>query len=222
MAKPDYNEGSKQINLVIVSDRLLVREGIMYLLSGEDDIKVVDRISNGFELAASLSKLSPDIVIIDDFIKSMNGLEAVRLINQKTADAKVLLLIRDYDEDKELTALKIGIAGFLIENSAKADFIRCIRGVSEGKMWIRREIMEKYIKRQLSAKTPQEENHSSPSIPYFTKRELEVGMLVSKGYKNKQIGTMLFITEATVKHYLSRIFKKLSIRKRSGIKGMIC
>lgn len=50
MAKPDYNEGSKQINLVIVSDRLLVREGITYLLSGEDDIKVADRITNGFGL----------------------------------------------------------------------------------------------------------------------------------------------------------------------------
>jgi DNA-binding NarL/FixJ family response regulator len=209
--KPNY------IEALVVSACSLVREGIISTLSGEDEIKVVGRASNRLDLMECIYKLKPDIVIInDEDNKSISSLEAIRLINQESNDVKILLLIEDYDKDKELAALEMGVRGYLPERARKADFIRCIKAISRGEMWVRREIMGEFIK-QLFVKIKRGD-YLGPSIPYFTKREREVIILVCKGYKNKEIANRLLINEKTVKNYLSKIFKKLNIKKRADIR----
>jgi DNA-binding NarL/FixJ family response regulator len=210
-------EKSGYINVLVVSAYSLVREGIISMLSGADDIKVVGRASNRLELMECIYKLKPNIVIInDEDNKSVSSLEAVQLINQESNDAKVLLLIEDYDKDKELAALEMGVRGYLPERARKADFAKCIKAINRGEMWVRREIMGEFVK-QLFVKIKRGD-YLSPSVPYFTKRELEIITLACKGYRNKEIAIRLFLSEKTVKHHLSKIFKKLNIKKRADIK----
>ena len=210
-------EKSDYIEVLAVSDMPLIREGMISVLSAADDIKVVGHASNMLELMYYLCKLNPNVVILnDECTKGISSLEAISLINQKAIDAKVVLLIEDYDDDKELTALEMGVKGFLLKRTAKSDFIRCIRAVNSDEMWARKEIIEKLVK-QLLRKLRREEN-KTPSMPAFTKRETELMTLVSKDYRNKEIARTLSLSEETVKHHLSKIFKKLNIKKRTDIK----
>ena len=100
-------ERSDYIGVLAVSDMPLIREGMISVLSAADDIKVVGHASNMLELMYYLYKLTPNVVIInDECTKGISSLEAIGLINQKAIDAKVVLLIEDYDDDKELTDRK--------------------------------------------------------------------------------------------------------------------
>ena len=204
------------IGVLIVSAHPLVREGIISVLSGQDDIKVVGYASNRLELMERIYNLDPNIIVVhDEDNKDTNSLEAIQLINHRATNARVLLLVEDDDEDKELTALKMGVRGFLLERTGKDDFIKCIKAINRGEMWVRRKIMEKLI-HQLLVNQKREE-YLGLSAPSLTKRELEVITLVSRGYKNKEIGRVLFISERTVKHYLTNIFKKFNIKRRTDI-----
>jgi DNA-binding NarL/FixJ family response regulator len=153
---------TKSIGFLVVSGRPFVRKKIISTLSGEEEIIAVGEASNIFELGECIPKLNPPIVILSDEDKDLNSLEAIRLINQKTSDSKILLLIKDYDEERELNALKMGVKGFLPVNVGKADFVKCIRAINNGEMWVRRRVMEKLIQQLLNRKG--ENNFSRPRV----------------------------------------------------------
>jgi DNA-binding NarL/FixJ family response regulator len=138
------------IEVLVVSSRPFVRKRIISTLSGEEEISAEGEASNIFELGQCIAKHNPNIVIVNDDDKGISSLEAIKLISQETRDAKILLLIKNYDEKKELTALKMGVKGFLPESVEKADFVKCIRAISNGEMWVRRRVMEKLIQQLLN------------------------------------------------------------------------
>jgi Response regulator containing a CheY-like receiver domain and an HTH DNA-binding domain len=127
--KADY------ISVLVVSARSSVRRGIVGALFGEDNIKVLGQASNRLELLEGIWKLRPSIVIVDDDDRDISSLETITLINQKSADTKILLLMKDYDEYKELEALRMGVRGFLPRSAGRADFLKCIRALDKGEMW---------------------------------------------------------------------------------------
>ncbi|HEX3036780.1 MAG TPA: response regulator transcription factor [Thermodesulfobacteriota bacterium] len=205
------------IGVLVVSSRSLVRRGIISALADEGNIRILGEASNRLELLENIDKLRPGIVIVNDD-REMNSLETIRLITQKHTDLKILLLIKDYNEDKELEALKMGVRGFLPERAIRADFIRCINAIDKGEMWIRRKVMEKLIQQLWVINPPQRQSSLSSSAPSLTERELEIMIMVSNGYTNKEIGEDLHISERTVKGTLSKIFKKLGIKSRTDIR----
>jgi DNA-binding NarL/FixJ family response regulator len=211
------SEKTDRIGAMVVSSRSLVRRGIISALTDEDDIKVLGEASNRLELLEKIGKLKPSILIVNDD-RDMNSLETIYFVTQKDSNLKILLLIKDYNEDKELEALKMGVRGFLPESAVKADFVRCIKAINKGEMWIRRKVMEKLIQQLWVVSPPQRKSGLSPSAPSLTERELEIMILVSNGYSNKEIGEDLNISEKTVKSDLSKIFRKLGIKRRTDIR----
>jgi len=123
-----------------------------------------------------------------------------------------------HDFDKELSALKIGVRGILSENFDLSTLLECINTLDKGGLWFRRKVMEKFITEQLFLN--KQSGSIPPTLPSLTKRELEIVQLVTCGQRNKEIGEQLFISEKTVKHHLTRVFKKLKRRKRVQLKGM--
>lgn len=211
------SEKNNQIGVLVVSSRSLVRRGITSALGDEDDIRVLGEASNRLELLENIPKLKPSILIVNDD-RDMNSLETIQLVTKKNPDLKILLLIKGYNEDKELEALKMGVRGFLPESAVKADFIRCIKAINKGEMWIRRKVMEKLIQQLWAVNPPQRQSSLGSSAPFLTERELEIMILVSNGYSNKEIGEDLNINETAVKNSLSKIFKKLGIKRRTDIR----
>ena len=208
---------SENIDVLLFSRSSLVGEMITNLLGRYGHINVVSQASNKSELMDCLNDYNPQIVIIhDQFDKNLNTLEAVRLVNEMAEGTKPLILIREYDKEFELAALETGVRGFLPEKRVKSDIVRCITAMNDGQMWVRREVMGEFVT-QLFVKIKRGD-YLSPSVHYFTKRELDIIVLVNKGLKNKDIANKLFISEKTIKHILSKIFKKLQIKKRTDIK----
>jgi two-component system response regulator DegU len=208
---------SGKIAVLLFSPSTLVRQMITGVLKRDRSINVIGQASNRSELIDGLNDRSPEIVIIhNQSNSSVNTLEEVRLINELAASAMPIVLIEDYDKDFELAILETGVRGYLPESKVKRDLIRSIKVVNEGQMWVRRSVIGEFVQ-QLFVKI-KSGDYLSPSVHYFTKRELDIILLVNKGLRNKDIAKCLFISEKTVKHGLSKIFKKLHIKKRTDIK----
>lgn len=205
------------IKVMVYSSSPVFSEAVSGLLNAEKDIVVSGNVTNRSELLEFLYESEVDIAIIHDRNSSMSDtLELVRMIRVENETAKPLILFDDYSSDYELVALEAGVRGFLPEARIKTDIVKCIRAMNTGEIWARRAVMGDFVT-QLFVKINKGE-YLSPSAKYFTKKELEVIVMVNKGLKNKQIADRLSMSEKTVKHHLSNIFKKLKIKKRSEIK----
>lgn len=208
------------IKVLVSSTSSLMRKGIVSDLSGEGGIKVVGQVPNRLELMDSIYRSNPDVVILSEDSNNGTGIsDTINLIHQKGINTKLLLITKQYDEDKELALLRMGVKGFLPESAGSADIIKCVKAIGRGEMWVRRKVMEKLLSQLLAVIHGLESGcYMVTSMPIFTTREMEIMMLVSRGCRNKEIGRNLHLSEKTVKHYVSKVFKKLRVKKRTDIR----
>ena len=208
------------IKVLVSSTNSLMRKGIVSDLSGEGGIKVVGQVPNRLELMDSIYASNPDVVILSEDSSNGTGIsDTINLIHQKALNPKLLLITKQYDEDRELALLRMGVKGFLPESVGSADMIKCVKAISRGEMWVRRKVMEKLLSQLLAVIHGLESGcYMVTSMPIFTTREMEIMMLVSRGCRNKEIGRNLHLSEKTVKHYVSKVFKKLRVKKRTDVR----
>ena len=208
------------IKVLVSSTNSLMRKGIVSDLSGESGIKVVGQVPNRLELMDSIYRSAPDVVILSEDSSNGTGIsDTINLIHQKALNPKLLLITKQYDEDRELALLRVGVKGFLPESVGSADIIKCVKAIGRGEMWVRRKVMEKLLSQLLAVIHGLESGcYMVTSIPIFTTREMEIMMLVSRGGRNKEIGRNLHLSEKTVKHYVSKVFKKLRVKKRTDVR----
>lgn len=217
-----YEEYSKQnIKTLLVSSHPLVLKGISGLLKNEPNVKLLGNASNKLEMILRIQESNPSLVIINDKENDTDASITLEIIGQviyEFPSIRILLIINNHDFDKELSALKAGVRGILSENFDLSTLIECIKTLEKGGLWFKRKVMEKFITEQLFLN--KNSGSYAPSLPSFTKRELGIIRLVSYGRKNKEIGEQLFISEKTVKHHLTKVFRKLHINKRIQLKGI--
>ena len=205
------------IRIMLYSPSTVFRDAIDGFLKSEDDIEITGTVSDRAELLEFLYNAQVEIAIIHDRNGSISAtLELVKMIRAENETAKILILFDDYNTAYELAALESGVRGFLPESRIKTDIVKCIRAMNSGEIWARRAVMGDFVT-QLFVKINKGE-YLSPSANYFTKKELEIIVFVNKGLRNRDIAETLKMSEKTVKHHLSNIFKKLKIKKRSEIK----
>jgi DNA-binding NarL/FixJ family response regulator len=197
-----------------------MRKGIVSDLSGVDGIRVVGQVPNRLELMDSIYRSNPDVVILGEDSSNGTGIaDTINLIHQKPLNPKLLLITKQYDDDRELALLRMGVRGFLPESAGSADILKCVRAIGRGEMWVRRKVMEKLISQLLAVIHGLESGcYMVTSMPIFTTREMEIMMLVSRGCRNKEIGKNLHLSEKTIKHYVSKVFKKLHVKKRTDVR----
>ena len=164
----------------------------------------------------------PSVVIINNDKNASdytNCLDTIRQTLHEFPNIRILLIINTGDVDLELLALKIGVRGIIPENFEQKELSESILSIVNGGLWFRKRIMEQFIIEQLALNKYKEK--STRIFPSFTRRELEIIQLVVSGKTNREIGNQLFISEKTVKHHLTKIFRKLNINKRVQLKGFI-
>ena len=207
-------------SVVVYSDNCIIRKGLISSLSSKKDIQVVGEASTRIELLECMDAVKPDVVLMYFNNSSRDRCaEVIELANRKSPETKVLLLVEDYDDKRDLEALKLGVKGVIAEADVDEYVAKAIRSIQRGELWVRRRVLAKLVKQLLLFNTVVEGGRSKKSpLPSFTKKELEVIMLVGKGFSNKEIGKRLYISEKTVKNHLSKIFKKLRIKKRTEIR----
>lgn len=194
------------MRLLIADDHGVVREGISYMLSGEQDIEIVGEAASGEELLAIIEGTPVDVVLLDVRMSGMGGLEALEQIGQKLPQIRVLMLSMHDEPGYVRRAIELGAAGYLLKSAGRAELLEAIRAVADGGVYIQGELMEPLVSNMAGA--GRQSGRLSP-------REREVLQLIANGNENKQIATDLGLSEATVKSYLRGIFERLEVTSRA-------
>jgi NarL family two-component system response regulator LiaR len=200
-----------KINVLIVDDHGMVRQGLRTYLSLMEDIKVVGEAQNGSEAVAQVRRLKPDVVLMDLVMPEMDGIEATRQINELHPDTKVIVLSSFTEDDKVFPAIKSGAAGYLLKDIAPAELAEAIRAVIRGKTQLHPDIARKLMNQFVDPKIKNDGIFSEDLTP----REVEVLRLLARGMSNAELAEALFISEKTVKTHISNILGKLHLADRT-------
>ncbi len=197
------------VNIVIVDNHPIIRDGLKSLLESETDFKVVGFAGNGFEAVNLVRELSPEIVMMDISMPELNGIEATSRIKTEFPETNVIILSILGDSESIFRALKAGANGYLLKESVGQEVISAIRSVLAGHRYLSQKVDDTVIDAYLNEKM--EKNNESP-LELLSQREREVLQLVAEGNGSKEIADKLFISPKTVETYRSRIMKKLNLK----------
>lgn len=199
------------MNILIIDDDKLVSLSLKTILEATPDIEVVGIGSNGKEAIELYHSLAPDILLMDIRMEEMTGLEAGKIILEQHPDAKILLLTTFNDDDYIVKALHIGAKGYLLKQNFES-IVPALFAVQSGQNVFGDEITEKLP--TLLNDTPQTFDYEKFDI---TPKELDIIEAVADGLNNKEIADRLFLSEGTVRNYLSTILEKLQLRDRTQL-----
>ncbi len=197
------------IQILLVDDHKIVRQGTRQLLEQFDDLTVVAETSNGEDAIRLCKEQQPQVVVMDIHMPGMNGLDATRAIRMRYPTIQVIIL-SGYDDDRYVfPSLDAGAIGYLLKTASGEDLANAIRAVSQGDIVLDRHISER-VRSRLSK--PRRANGLSDTP---SEREIEVLRAVALGKSNKEIGELLNITTNTVQVHLRNIFGKLGVNDRT-------
>jgi RNA polymerase sigma factor (sigma-70 family) len=184
-----------------------------------EDIKVAAIASDGEEAIKMVETTAPDLILMDVRMPVMDGVEATKIIHQKHPDIKIIMLTTFLDDTYVETALQYGAYGYVLKNIKSKELIASLRAIYGGSVLFSPAILEKLIRRLDSSqnKTEQEseqDNEYQEVIGRLGNREKDILKLVAKGYSNKEIADTLFISEPTVRNYISSIYAKVGSKNR--------
>lgn len=197
------------IRLLICDDDALIRESLRIILSMDEEIDVIDVAENGLKALDICIKNIIDIVLLDIRMPLMNGVDATKEIINKTR-SKVIILTT-FDEDEYIKeALNNGASGYILKNNSPEKIINTIKLVASGNS-----VMEESVFNKFKENMTYDEEKIDTSL--FTERELEIIRAISEGMSNKEISAKLYISEGTVKNYITNILNKTGLDHRTQI-----
>lgn len=202
------------IRVLICDDQAIVCEGLQVILESDPTIEVVGIAHDGAEALEKVAALRPDLVFMDLKMPGMNGIQATRQIHSLYPEMKVLVLTT-YDADEWVfDAIRSGASGYLLKNTAPIGLLTAVKGTIEGKTHIDPDVAGKLFA-HVSRSDGYTRTDTTPEIDSLSEREREILQLVAKGLNNRQISEQLFLSEGTVRNYVSNIFTKLSVTDRT-------
>ncbi|QWU15844.1 DNA-binding response regulator, NarL/FixJ family, contains REC and HTH domains [Paenibacillus sophorae] len=204
------------IKVVIVDDDSFIRESLKVLIGMDPEIEVTGAAGDGGEALKLLeSGAEADVVLMDIRMPGIDGVEGARLIKRRYPQAAVLMLTTFDDDEYIIEALKGGASGYLLKNIPPDRIIQGIKTVHEGNMLIHPDIARKLA----NFLQPSAGNTSPCPLESYglTKTEQSVVKAIAEGHSNKEIAAELFLSEGTVKNYITEILSKLGLRDRTQI-----
>ena len=208
---------SKPIRVLIVDDDALVRAGLSMLLAGAEDIAIVGEATDGNEVAQAVAEYQPDVVLMDIRMPGMDGLTATELLRAQDEAPEVIVLTTFEADDYVLRALRAGAGGFLVKDTPPADIVRAVRAVAAGEPMLSPTITRRLIGHVTDSENDDRKRHAREQLDRLTKREREVAVAIGLGRSNAEISRELYMSVATVKAHVSRVFEKLELNNRVQI-----
>jgi DNA-binding NarL/FixJ family response regulator len=192
----------KSIRILIAEDHAVVRDGLASVLEFERDMKVVGQAKNGKEAIVRFRELKPDVVLMDLAMPEVDGVQAITTIREEFPGARILVLTT-YDGDENVfRALESGAKGYLLKDCSTADLLTAIRKVQSGGTHVSERAAAQLAERTMKGAA-------------LSPREIEVLKLIADGKSNKEIASLLFISEGTVKTHVISIHEKLGVTGRT-------
>ncbi|GAA5161823.1 response regulator [Ornithinimicrobium tianjinense] len=208
---------SAPLRVVLVDDQELVRVGFRLILE-RAGLEVVGEAGDGLEAVAAVRELRPQVVLMDIRMPRLDGVEATRRIMQLAGERPRVLVLTTFDLDEYVyEAVRAGASGFLLKDVRPDDLVHAVRVVARGESMLAPALITRLLER-FTARPPA--GSLPPALAALTEREREVAVLIAQGLSNAEIGGRLFLSEATVKTYVSRLLTKLDLRDRVQIAAM--
>ena len=199
----------KPLNIFLVDDHNLFREGLRFLLENQPEIHSITEASSGEELLNQLDAISPDMILMDIEMPGMNGIEATAAVLKKHPETKIIALSMHANENYYSEMINAGARGFLLKNSRFDEVMQAINDVKEGKNYFSPEIMEVIIK-HLNRKSRKNNNE-------LTEREIEILYNICKGFSNQEIADLLHISRRTVDKHREHILIKTESKNTAAL-----
>lgn len=201
------------VRVVVVDDEPMVCAHLRTILGSAPDLEVVDQAHDGAAGIEAVLRVRPDVVLMDLRMPGMDGLSAIERI-ARLPDPPVVVVLTTFDADQYvLRALRGGAAGFLVKSTAPEELIRLVRVAADGHTVLSPAAARRLIAASTDALSSRE--RARDLIKLLTEREVEVLACLGEGLSNARIASRLFLSEATVKGYVSRMLEKLGCANRT-------
>ena len=209
---PDMD--AERIRLVVVDDDPLVRTGLGLILGGAADLQVIGEASDGAEGITLVGELRPDVVLMDIRMPVMDGLAATAEILARPDAPKIIVLTTFDSDDLVLRALQAGASGFLLKDTPPSKMVEAIRAVDAGETTLSPSVIEQVIAVATRSAADDRAQRAARELDRLTEREREVAVAVGQGLSNAEIAARLYMSIATVKAYVTRLFYKRGVDNR--------
>lgn len=202
------------IRVLVTDDDPLVRAGLSLMLDGAANLEVVGEAADGREAIDRVRQVHPDVVLMDLRMPGMDGIEATRAIAEDPAGPKVVVLTTFDADDHVVRALSAGAAGFLLKDTPPPQIVEAIGKVVAGEPMLSPTVTENLIRRVTAESVDSRRAEAVRRVGTLAERELEVARAIGHGRSNAEIASELYMSVATVKAHISRIFAKLDAGNR--------
>ena len=193
------------IRLLIADDHPVVRDGLRAMLATQPDMELVGEAATGTQAVAQARALRPDVVLMDLQMPELDGPDAIATLREQAPEVRVLVLTT-YGTDADITrAVDAGATGYLLKDAPREQLFGAIRAAARGESVLSPLVATRVLGRM-----------RAPAEEALSPRELEILQAVARGLSNKDIGRQLYVSEATVKTHLLRVFSKLGVDDRTA------
>jgi DNA-binding NarL/FixJ family response regulator len=199
------------MRLLVVDDHEIVRQGLVALLDRRDGFEVVAEAGTVAECLAQAERFRPDLVIMDVRLPDGSGIEACREIRASMPETRVVMLTSYPDEEAVLSAIIAGASGYLLKQVRGRDLVNALDAVGRGESLLDPAVTEKVLERVRRAAS----GSASDELAELTAQERRILLLVAEGKTNKEIAAEVFLSDKTVKNYVSSILSKLNLQRRT-------
>lgn len=195
------------IKLAITDDHALIREGLIRILSYEDDLDIVIESDSGEDLIKKLETTTPDIILLDINMDKLSGVDTLKIVKEKLPEIKIIILTVEKQKRTIKEVLKLGADGYVLKESAGSEITSAVREVAAGGRYIDKSLMQTVFMEEMVGNKKNE-------LDNLSDRELDILIKLSEGLKNKEIAESLFLSEKTIKNYITSIFRKIKVEDR--------
>jgi len=199
------------LQVLIVDDDALIRDSLKMLLDMEKDFDVIGVAGNGQMALEHCRRIQPDLVLMDIRMPVLDGVLGTKLIKQEFPQVQVVILTTFKDDEYIKEALKNGAEGYILKSQPADSIVESLRAVAKGNI-----VLERDVATSLSAML-RDGKRKGPADWGLTDRELEVMDLVGEGFSNREIADKLFLSEGTVRNYVTALLEKLDLRDRTQL-----
>jgi DNA-binding NarL/FixJ family response regulator len=201
----------KPMRILVVDDHEVVRQGLVALLGRRDEFQVVAEAGTASEALAAARRFVPDLVVMDVRLPDGSGIEACREIRSEFPETRVVMLTSYPDEEAVLSAIIAGASGYLLKQVRGRDLVSALESVGRGDSLLDPAVTERVLERVRRVAAGGERDELSD----LTAQERKILLLVADGKTNKEIAADVFLSDKTVKNYVSSILAKLNLQRRA-------
>src|SRR5438067_10238860 len=201
---------TEKTRIMICDDHEVVREGLRGLISRQESMTVVGEAGTVAEAIETAARSKPDVVIMDVRLPDGSGVEACRAIRDARSETKVIMLTSYADDEALFASIIAGASGYLLKQTRGQAVVDAIQAVAQGRSLLDPDVTGKVLER-----VRQGREQEDPQLASLTEQERKVLEQLAEGRTNREIGATLFLSEKTVKNYVSRILDKLGLARRA-------